>query len=61
MLTNLTEDVCDRFSPVDILLKFKESKNINYGENNIIIKVTKKVRELDKILQFNIFPTKTGS
>jgi len=61
MLPHLTEDVCDSFSPVEILLKFKESKNINYGENNIIIKVTKKIRELDKILQFNTFPTKTGS
>jgi hypothetical protein len=61
MLPHLTEDVFDSFSPVKILLKSKESKNINYGENNIIIKVTKKIRELDKILQFNIFPTKTGS
>lgn len=54
-------DINDKFSPADILLKFRKVKNIDFGENNIITEVPKKVRELDKILQFDIFPTKNRS
>jgi hypothetical protein len=54
-------EINDRFSPADILLKFRKVKNIDFGENNIVTEVPKKVRELDKTLIFNIFPTKIGS
>jgi transposase len=54
-------EINDRFSPADILLKFRKVKNIDFGENNIVTEVPKKVRELDKTLLFNIFPTKIGS
>ena len=54
-------DINDKFSPSDILLKFRKVKNIDFGEKNIITEVPKKVRELDKTLKFNIFPTKNGS
>lgn len=54
-------EINDKFSPTDILLKFRKVKNINFGEKSIITEVPKKVRELDKTLKFNIFPTKNGS
>ena len=54
-------DINNKFSPTDILLKFRKVKNIDFGEKNIITEVPKKVRELDKTLKFNIFPTKNGS
>jgi transposase len=54
-------EINDKFSPTDILLKFRKVKNINFGEKSIITEVPKKVRDLDKTLKFNIFPTKNGS
>jgi len=54
-------DINNKFSPTDILLKFRKVKNIDYGEKSVITEVPKKVRELDKTLKFNIFPTKNGS
>ena len=51
-------DINNKFSPTDILLKFRKVKNIDFGEKNVITEVPKKVRELDKTLKFNIFPTK---
>jgi hypothetical protein len=36
-------------------------KNIDFGEKNIITEVPKKVTDLDKALEFNIFPTKNES
>jgi len=54
-------DINDKFSPNDILLKFSKVKNVDFIEKNIVTEVPKKVRELDKALRFNIFPTKNGS
>ena len=54
-------EINDKFSPNDILLKFSKVKNVDFIEKNIITEVPKKVRELDKALRFNIFPTKNGS
>ena len=54
-------EINDKFSPNDILLKFRKVKNIDFGEKNIVTEVPKKVRELDKALRFNVFPTKNGS
>ena len=54
-------DINDKFSPNDILLKFSKVKNVDFTEKNIVTEVPKKVRELDKALRFNIFPTKNGS
>jgi hypothetical protein len=55
------EPIVNKFSPTDILLKFRKVKNMDFDEKNIITEVTKKVRELDKALKFNIFPTKNES
>ena len=41
-------DINNKFSPTDILLKFRKVKNIDFGEKDIITEVPKKVRELDK-------------
>jgi transposase len=54
-------DINNKFSPTDILLKFRKVKNIDFGEKNIITEVPKKVRDLDTVLKFNIFPTKNES
>ena len=54
-------EINDKFSPNDILLKFSKVKNVEFTERNIITEVPKKVRELDKALRFNVFPTKNGS
>jgi len=34
---------------------------IEFNEVEVITEVPKKVRELDKVLQFNMFPTKNRS
>jgi transposase len=54
-------DINNKFSPADILLKFRKVKDIDFGEKNIITEVPKKVRDVDKVLKFNIFPTKNES
>ncbi|MDQ1255238.1 MAG: hypothetical protein QG646_4517 [Euryarchaeota archaeon] len=54
-------DINDKFSPTDILLKFRKVKNIDFSERNIITEVPKKVKELDRTLKFNIFPNKNES
>ena len=54
-------DINDKFSPTDILLKFRKVKKIEFNETEIITEVPKKVRDLDKVLQFNLFPTKNRS
>jgi len=51
----------DKFSPTDILLKFRKVKKIEFGEKCIITEVPKKVRELDQKLKFKIFPTNNRS
>jgi transposase len=54
-------DMNDKLSPADVLLKFRKVKSIDFGRKKVITEVPKKVRELDKTLKFNIFPTKNGS
>ena len=54
-------DINDKFSPTDILVKYRKVKMIEFNEVEVITEVPKKVRELDKVLQFNIFPTKNRS
>ena len=54
-------DINNKFSPADILLKFRKVKNIDFGEKNMITEVPKKVRDLDKALEFDVFPTKNES
>lgn len=51
-------EINNKFSPIDSLLKFRKVKNINFGEKSIITEVPKKVKESNKALKFNIFPTK---
>ena len=51
-------DINNKFSPTDVLLKYRKVKKIEFEEVEVITEVPKKVRELDKVLQFNIFPTK---
>ena len=54
-------DINDKFSPIDVLLKYRKVKKIEFGEVEVITEVPKKIRELDKALQFNLFPTKDRS
>ena len=54
-------DINNKFSPTDVLLKYRKVKKIEFEEVEVITEVPKKVRELDKVLQFNIFPTKNRS
>ena len=54
-------DINNKFSPTDILVKYRKVKMIEFNEVKIITEVPTKVRELDKVLQFNIFPTKNQS
>lgn len=54
-------DINDKFSPTDILVKYRKVKMIEFNEVKVITEVPKKVRELDKVLQFNMFPTKNRS
>ena len=54
-------DINDKFSPIDILLKYRKVKKIEFDEVEVITEVPKKVRELDTALQFNLFPTKNRS
>ena len=54
-------DINDKYSPNDILLKFRKVKCVDLTEKKVVTEVPKKVRELDKALRFNIFPTKNGS
>jgi len=54
-------DINDKFSPTDILVKYRKVKMIEFNEVEVITEVPKKVREMDKVLQFNIFPTKNRS
>lgn len=51
-------DINDKFSPNDVLLKFRKVKNVDFTEKNIVTEAPKKVKELDKALRFNIFPAK---
>ena len=54
-------DINNKFSPTDVLLKYRKVKKIEFEEVEVITEVPKKIRELDKVLQFNIFPTKNRS
>lgn len=51
-------DINDKFSPTDVLFKYRKVKKIEFDEVGVITEVPKKVRDLDKVLQFNLFPTK---
>jgi hypothetical protein len=42
-------------------LKYRKVKMIEFNKVKVITEVPKKVREPDKILHFNIFPTKNQS
>ena len=44
-----------------VRLKYRKVKNIEFGEVEVITEVPKKVQELEKALQFNLFSTEDRS
>jgi len=45
-----------KITPIDLLQKFSKVYNLKIEDKNIITEVPKKVKELDELLQLNIFP-----
>ncbi|MBN1323089.1 MAG: IS1634 family transposase, partial [Methanotrichaceae archaeon] len=46
-----------KVSPADLLLQYSKVYNIEFAEESVISEVPKKVRDLDRTLGLNIFPS----
>jgi hypothetical protein len=46
-----------KISPMDLLLQYSKVYNIDFGDTSVTSEVPKKVRDLDRKLGLNIFPT----
>ncbi len=50
-----------RKSPTDLLLQYSKVYHIELGTGSVVSEVPRKVRDLDKVLGLNVFPTEAKS
>jgi hypothetical protein len=50
-----------KMSPTDLLLQYSKVYHIELGTGPVISEVPRKVRDLDKALGLNVFPTEAKS
>ena len=46
-----------KMTPIDLLFEFSKVYHIDFGENEMVMEVPKKVRDIEAMLGLNIFPT----
>jgi transposase len=47
-----------KMTPIDLLFEFSKVYHIDFGENEMVMEVPKKVRDIEAMLGLNIFPTR---
>ena len=44
-------------TPMDLLFEFSKIYHIDFGEDDAVMEIPKKIRDLDANLKLNLFPT----